>query len=93
MMDSHHNTTYETGATLDLFEVKAQTQESIILRFFLRTNRAWSPSQVHCRTLPGHPLTSVRRAITNLERNGHLIKTDRKVQGVYGRPEHVWRAA
>ena len=37
------------------------------------------------------PLTSVRRAITNLSSDGELVKTNDKVTGIYGKPEHLWR--
>lgn len=93
MTDSYYNTTHETGDTLDLFEVKARTQEDIIMAFFVRTGRPWSPSQVWQEVMQRAPLTSVRRAITNLERAGQLVKTTQKVQGAYGRPECMWIAA
>lgn len=37
------------------------------------------------------PLTSVRRAITNLTESGYLEKGDKTSPGMYGRPEHLWR--
>jgi predicted ArsR family transcriptional regulator len=52
-----------------------------------------SPSQVHADILRTSPLTSVRRSISNLTADGKLVKTERKVQGPYGRPEYVWRLA
>jgi DNA-binding transcriptional regulator PaaX len=36
------------------------------------------------------PLTSVRRALTNLSKQGKLIKTDEKKKGIYGRDEFIW---
>jgi len=48
-----------------------------------------TPSQARA-ALPHAPITSVRRAITTLERNGQLRRTDRQQIGPYGRPEYVW---
>ena len=39
------------------------------------------------------PLTSIRRALTNLTNAGELVKTDKQMKGMYGRPEHQWRLA
>ena len=39
----------------------------------------------------GVPLTSIRRALTTLGKRGKLIKTDRMVEGNYGKMVHTWR--
>jgi len=39
------------------------------------------------------PITSVRRALTNLTDAGDLVKTDKQVKGPYGRPEFIWKLA
>lgn len=67
---------------------RARTQNEKIMAWFTVFGEG-SPSQAAI-ALPGAPLTSVRRAITTLERNGKLVKTQRQRQGAYGRPEHVW---
>ena len=36
------------------------------------------------------PLPSIRRAMTNLSNEGKLIKTDVKMEGMYGKLEHLW---
>ena len=36
------------------------------------------------------PLTSIRRAITNLETEGLLEKTNIQKPGVYGKKNHCW---
>ena len=40
-----------------------------------------------------YPLTSIRRALTNLTGALHLQKNEIKVQGIYGMPEHTWKLA
>ena len=38
-----------------------------------------------------YPLTSIRRAISNLTDNGKLMKLERMVMGNYGKKVHTWR--
>jgi hypothetical protein len=37
------------------------------------------------------PITSIRRAMTNLSDNGKLEKTNEFVMGNYGKKEHLWQ--
>jgi predicted ArsR family transcriptional regulator len=92
---SYHNTTHETGKTLAEYEGKAKTQEERILEYFRNNwHTEMSPSQVqNCLGMHGTPITSIRRAITNLTTDGKLVKTDKKVKGIYGRAEFTWRLA
>jgi hypothetical protein len=65
-------------------------QEEYILAFFKDEEKPQSPSMVY-DALPEHwPITSVRRAITNLTTAGELVKTNNTVTGMYGKPEHLW---
>ena len=89
----HHNTTGEQGDLLALLERQAAGQDAQALDAF-RRHGAMSPSECHAKAFgPDVPLTSVRRAITNLTRAGLLVRTAMKVRGPYGRAEHVWRRA
>lgn len=92
-MDSYHNTTNSTGPQLGLFEAKATNQEQRIFNFY-RTywQRGFTPSEVWAQLFDGGvPLTSVRRAISNLTERRLLCKTLTQRDGPYGRPEYVWR--
>ncbi len=37
------------------------------------------------------PITSIRRAMTNLTNRGNLVKTDAQVTGAKGKPEYIWK--
>lgn len=93
MSNSYHNTTLESGATLDKRERKAKSQEDLILDYFQRRYHfGRSPSQVQQRLgLQRVPITSIRRAMTNLTARGKLIKTDAKVDGPFGHQEYLWK--
>ena len=95
-MDSYHNTTHSRGVELAAYNARARSQEEAIMYLF-RTSveRLWAPSAVRNRLIARFgkrwPLTSVRRAMTNLTTAGTLEKTDQQVKGPYDRPEYQWR--
>lgn len=69
----------------------AKDQESRVLAYFAKVSQA-SPSQVFAAVAKkGEPITSIRRAITNLTEAGRLEKLDVRVKGMCGKSEHVWR--
>jgi len=85
------NTTSVKGEELAQCRAAAETQEAIIYEFFRRHPRqAFSPSRL-ASVLPRAPLTSIRRAVTNLTTAGLLEKTDQRVVGTWGKPELTWR--
>lgn len=87
---------HDTGAapTVNLAEYRAQaaSQDQEILTLFRLAPAGFetSPSKL-ADAFPQWPITSIRRALTNLTKRGELEKAPRMVQGAYGRPEHVWR--
>jgi hypothetical protein len=90
-----HNTSGLRGADLVEATCKSLTQEERITKLFLAMPDGWtaSPEDVHRRLGTRAPLTSIRRAMTNLTRRGVLLRTDAQRTGQYGRPVYLWRAA
>jgi hypothetical protein len=90
---SYHNTTETLGAELREYQDKATTQEARILAFYTACmGRAYPPSQVWRMVFfEAVPLTSIRRAISELTNDGMLEKTTTQKDGPYGRPEFCWR--
>jgi hypothetical protein len=92
----YHNTTNQTGRQLDIFSLAAKSQDELILTF-ARKVCFFSPSHLHNHLIktkqiePNTPLTSIRRAITNLTVAGRLIKTQNQIQSVFNKPEYVWQ--
>lgn len=95
MITSYYNTTKETSKELAISKVKAYTQEECIMDiFFDRGSIKMTPSEVcyiFCEEYKDVPLTSIRRAMTNLTNRQQLVKTDIMREGEYGKPEHCWR--
>jgi hypothetical protein len=93
---TYHNTTNQTGKQLDIFSVAAKSQDELILTF-ARKVCFFSPSHLHKHLIKTQqieantPLTSIRRAITNLTKKGKLMKTEEQVKSVYNKPEYVWQ--
>lgn len=88
---TYYNTTQAIGKELQSFIESAETQDQKVLILFrnylkLTPSEAWNLSGLKNTT----PITSIRRAITNLTNEGLLIRTEDKKEGIYGRPESVY---
>jgi len=86
------NTTATSGEQLQDSIKKAQKQQDIVKDFFKENQiLAFTPSEVLQRCFNElTPLTSVRRAISNLTAAGYLLKTPQTKLGLYGKPCHLW---
>ena len=89
----YHATTGATGAVLEARRRRTERQEDIVLRMFENSERGWTPDELWEYMDVSWPITSVRRAISNLTRDGKLEKTNIKRMGAYGHETHVWRLA
>ena len=87
------NTNFLKGLFLKAAWHDTEKQRVEVLKFFKENHGEYTPWQVHWIVLPNAPITSVRRAITNLTNKGLLVKTDRMVRGDYGQPNHLWKLA
>jgi hypothetical protein len=92
-MRHYHNTTPVHGVDLFNNEHIAKTQDERIL-FLFQVYRAGTPSETmkrYDKRWPSVPLTSIRRSISNLTRDGKLEQTGNMYIGLYGKPENEWR--
>jgi hypothetical protein len=88
---NYYNTTNESGEQLEVFKKKAQTQSDKILEFFKDQPAVeYGASSIHL-ALFGHdtPITSVRRSITDLVKDGKLEYSGRLRMGNYKRNEKL----
>lgn len=88
-MNHYHHTTGD-HKSVAINEQKAKTQDELILSLFT-SHPELSPSQIYERMRFVHPITSIRRALTNLTKAGKLEKTENMIDGMYRRKEHTWR--
>jgi hypothetical protein len=95
-MTSYHKTADVPADLHALYEGKAAKQDEIVLSI-LKNNwpASLSPTQVHdlytAMGFPDCPVTSIRRAMSNLTKENLIYKTEATVQGQYGRAEHTWK--
>lgn len=90
----YFNTNQETGATLENSIAAARRQQERILAIFRYfAGSCFSPEEIHKVFSQNVPLTSIRRAITNLTKAGKLEKTPHMTFGKYGKKVHMWRYA
>jgi hypothetical protein len=87
---NYFNTTNLSGNTLAEYKLIAKNQEELILWLF-RKHKQLTPSVAHTLLQTAAPLTSTRRAISNLKSKNMLIKTEIKQDGLYGRPEYIYK--
>jgi len=91
---SYHNTTGLEDRALEKRLEQAESQEERAEAFFrARKGRRFTPFEVQERAFPNTPITSVRRAISNLTEAGVLRKTEETREGRYGQPNHTWTLA
>jgi hypothetical protein len=92
-MESFYNTINIAGTDLNNQKQKAMTQTQIVMEFFRHNpKRSFTPFEV-CQAAFNNscPVTSVRRAITVLEKEGLLIKLTERRNGDYGVLNHLWK--
>lgn len=96
-MNLFHNTLDLPESELKARQFKAGSQNEKILEFF-----KWNPGKLYtpfeiqnyaCILGNGYltPITSIRRAITDLTKLGYLEKTKEKRAGEYGIDNFTWR--
>ena len=92
-MNQYYNAINEEGQDLKKSESKSKKQKDQIFAIYRHTLRPMTPAEIWENYGYKHrnvPLTSIRRAITNLEADGLLKKTDIQKPGVYGKMNHCW---
>jgi Fe2+ or Zn2+ uptake regulation protein len=91
----YHNTNKESGKKLITSKTKASKQELKVLKFFQSNNSTerYTPEDILNNVDFGKevPITSVRRAITNLTNAGYLRKTEVMRTGQFGKQIHTWQ--
>lgn len=71
-------------------ELNALKQEDAIELLFKATRKTMTPSEILEMYPTNVPITSIRRAITQLTKKGFLVQTDMTKKSPWGRPEHFW---
>lgn len=91
---NYHNTNKLTSKRLIEATSKAITQQQIVLKIFkhhkqLTASEVYKKFLKYTKTTP--PITSIRRAISNLQSQKKILKTQNTVLGMYNSPEHYYK--
>ena len=89
-MTPFYNTNQESFDEASDSSARAAKQSDVILGLFEMTKTPMSPSMVYKALGQEWPITSIRRAMTNLTDDGKIIKTQKTTKGIYGKKEHLW---
>ena len=91
---SYYNTTIERDPSLKQFQKEAKKQEAVVLKMFevyesQQTKFSkWDLADIYpIFILP----TSVGRCLTDLHKEGKLIRLEEKKTSKYGRPEYLYK--
>lgn len=94
----YYNTTNENGSLLKTNTKQAENQTTLTLSVFqtyptytFSADEVWQFLIDNEAINEQTPLTSIRRAITDLTNEGKIVKTNRKVLGSAGRSTYTWR--
>lgn len=88
-----HNTINATNNEVAEFNVKIKTQNDRILEFFKNNQgKQYTPFDVQkALDMYYHPITSIRRAISDLCADNKLIKCNEQRTGPYGKKNYTWK--
>ena len=92
----YYNTNKTTGVKLKKYKENNNKQEGLILELFrLNPKLELSPFEVHTvlkrLNVLKAPITSIRRALTDLTSKGKLVKSSIMKMGPYGKQVHCWK--
>jgi Fe2+ or Zn2+ uptake regulation protein len=94
-MRRFYNTIGLYEGELESANLQAKTQEDLILQVFQNNpDTLFTPFGLQGELEAmgkNYPITSIRRAITNLTKRGFLVKTIAKKPGIYGQLNFLWR--
>ena len=93
--EQYHNTTQISGIELvaEIDNAKKQNDKIMIL-FKNSPGQEYTPFEVMNIVFKGKtPITSIRRAMSNLTRDFKLLKTDTQRKGMYGKLNYCWKLA
>ena len=97
MSTPFHNTIKSTGQALLNFEAKVMKQTDVILALFEHNkDRSFTPWEAHAVLFKlgyNYPITSVRRAMSDLTKSGELImhEGEKQKKERYGMPNNQWQ--
>jgi predicted transcriptional regulator len=86
---TYHNTTNQNGTFVKIEINRFKNQENEVMSILIQ-HKQLTASEVWKWFSKDVPLTSIRRALSNLAYDKHITKTEDTKIGLYGKPEHYY---
>lgn len=92
-LEKFHNTTNETGEQLKQRQIRAGSQNRKVLDFFKsHSYQNFTPFEVwKWLGINNQPITSIRRAMSDLTNMDYLVRTNIKRMGQWNEPCFAWQ--
>lgn len=93
-MTYHVTTNLTPEELMNRVQRASKQKDAVLLVFIAKRGQRYAASQVHRSFIKAGktwPITSVRRALTDLMNEGHLVKLDETRVGPYGDKEHYYQ--
>ena len=94
-MTDYYNTTNAVGVDLVNLQIKAKGQQKIVLElfgYFPKMSGSMAHRKYQIVTGKGKtPITSIRRALSDLASKGLIVQTNEKIIGNYGVNEYFYQ--
>lgn len=87
--NTYFNTTNQDIDYVNKRKAKNKTQEALVYDLF-KNHTTMTASEVLQKFPKRVPITSLRRAMSNLQQEEKLVKTTYTKTGIYGAPEHYY---
>ncbi len=85
---SYYNTVPEKGKTLKAYQEKARTQDQIIKGIINNYKGSFSFKDIYMSyPVQNTPITSIRRSLDTLKKEGYIKETGEMVTGIFSRKE------
>jgi hypothetical protein len=94
MGQSFYDTIKSSSNDLIKHDITCKSQEERILAIFKESNYAMTPFEIeklYSKLYNTVPITSIRRAMSNLTKDSKLVKTGCMKNETFGKPNFMWK--
>ncbi|QDP64641.1 MAG: hypothetical protein Unbinned4585contig1001_5 [Prokaryotic dsDNA virus sp.] len=91
MKTKHYFNSNRVDEITERLEAKKNLRQEDMLYYIFVDHKKLTASEAWTKFRKPVPLTSIRRGMSNLQREGILLKTNETKKGMYGKPEHFYK--
>jgi len=91
MKTKHYFNTNRVDEITERLEAKKNLRQEDMLYYIFVDHKKLTASEAWNKFRKPVPITSIRRGMSNLQKEGILIKTNETKKGMYGKPECIYQ--